>query len=64
MEATRNTDSNRDFAIGLARAFDGAIIFSLPILMTMEMWWLGFLMEPWRLALLIALGLPLLFGLS
>ena len=55
---------NRCFAIGLARAFGGAIIFSVPLLMTMEMWWLGFLMAPWRLALFLVLGLPLLAGLS
>jgi putative integral membrane protein (TIGR02587 family) len=64
MEAVGARDTNRRFAIGLARAFGGALIFSLPILMTMEMWWLGFLMEPHRIALFLALGFPLLFGLS
>jgi len=52
------------FRIGLARAFGGAIIFSLPILMTMEMWWLGFSIESFRLALLLLLTIPLLIGLS
>ncbi|MPZ76464.1 MAG: TIGR02587 family membrane protein [Deltaproteobacteria bacterium] len=52
------------FAIGLARAFGGALIFSLPILMTMEMWWLGFSMNNFRLALLLLLTIPLLIGLS
>jgi putative integral membrane protein (TIGR02587 family) len=56
--------AQRSFAIGLVRAFGGAIIFSLPILMTMEMWWLGFTMEPLRLALLLMLTIPLLIGLS
>jgi putative integral membrane protein (TIGR02587 family) len=56
--------ANRSFAIGLARAFAGALIFSLPILMTMEMWWLGFTMSEFRLALLILLTIPLLIGLS
>jgi putative integral membrane protein (TIGR02587 family) len=56
--------ANRSFAIGLARAFAGALIFSLPILMTMEMWWLGFTMSKLRLALLILLTIPLLIGLS
>jgi putative integral membrane protein (TIGR02587 family) len=64
MSATHTQRVNRDFAIDAARAFGGAIIFAVPLLMTMEMWWLGFLMAPWRLALFIALGLPLLFGLS
>ncbi|HMO42629.1 MAG TPA: DUF2391 family protein, partial [Phenylobacterium sp.] len=56
--------SNRDFLIGLARAFAGALIFSLPMLMTMEMWELGFYMSPARLALMLVLTLPILVGLS
>ena len=52
------------FAIGVARAFGGALIFSLPILMTMEMWWLGFYMDESRLALLLIVTIPLLIGLS
>ncbi len=64
MDAGIGSNTNRTFAIGLARACGGAIIFSLPILMTMEMWWLGFLIEPARLALFLALGFPLLVGLS
>jgi putative integral membrane protein (TIGR02587 family) len=55
---------NRVFLIGLGRAFGGALIFSLPMLMTMEMWWLGFTMDPWRLALLLVWTIPLLIGLS
>ena len=54
----------RSFAIGLARAFGGALIFSLPILMTMEMWRLGFYINEFRLALLLLLSIPLLIGLS
>jgi putative integral membrane protein (TIGR02587 family) len=48
----------------LGRAFAGALIFSLPMLMTMEMWWLGFYMSPWRLVLLLLLTVPLLLALS
>jgi len=48
----------------LGRAFAGALIFGLPMLMTMEMWWLGFYMAPPRLALLLLLVLPLLVKLS
>lgn len=55
---------NLHFAVGLARAFGAAIVFSLPLLMTMEMWWLGFYMSPSRLALLLLLVVPLLVGLS
>ncbi|MBP2302426.1 TIGR02587 family membrane protein [Azospirillum picis] len=57
-------EDNRSFLVGLARAFAGALIFSLPMLMTMEMWWIGFYMSPWRLALLLTLMIPLLVGLS
>jgi putative integral membrane protein (TIGR02587 family) len=54
----------RHFAIGLARAFGGALIFSLPLLMTMEMWALGTQMPDQRLALFLILSIPLLIGLS
>ena len=63
-EAPTDRGATRHFAIGLARAFGGAIIFGLPLLMTMEMWWLGFTMDPLRLALLVVLTVPLLVGLS
>ena len=54
----------RRFLIGLARAFGGAIFFSLPLLMTMEMWHLGFYMGRLRLGLFIAVFIPVLIGLS
>lgn len=52
------------FARDLARGAAGALIFAVPLLMTMEMWALGHAMERERLALFLASGLPLLFGLS
>jgi putative integral membrane protein (TIGR02587 family) len=52
------------FARGLARAFGGAIVFSLPLLMTNEMWDFGRYVERWKLALLLALSFPLFVGLS
>ena len=55
---------DRAFGVGLARAFGGAIIFGLPILMTMEMWQIGVAMRPVRLILLLVISLPLLVGLS
>jgi putative integral membrane protein (TIGR02587 family) len=63
-DTTQTRSANKQFAVGLARAFGGAIIFSLPILMTMEMWYLGFSIEPLRLALLILVFFPLLVALS
>ncbi len=65
---------NRPFALDLSReygavrdlgrAFGGALLFSLPLLMTMEMWWFGFVMEPNRLAAFLLAALPLLLGLA
>lgn len=54
----------RQFLVGLGRAFGGALIFALPMLMTMEMWWLGFYTDRLRLALLLVLAFPLLVLLS
>jgi putative integral membrane protein (TIGR02587 family) len=61
---THSLDLERAYAIGLARAFGGALLFSLPMLMTMEMWDLGVHMGRLRLALLLVLMLPLLVGLA
>jgi putative integral membrane protein (TIGR02587 family) len=49
---------------GMGRAFGGALIFGLPMLMTMELWQLGFAMDRGRLALLLALSVPLLVGVA
>lgn len=57
-------ETRTQLLIELARAFGGAVIFALPLLMTMEMWQLGYAMDPLRLALLLLLGVPLLLGLS
>jgi len=40
---------DRAYIRDLGRAFGGALLFSLPLLMTMEMWALGFATEPERL---------------
>jgi putative integral membrane protein (TIGR02587 family) len=56
--------TNREYLKDLARAFGGALIFSLPLLMTMEMWWLGFYMDRLRLAVLLLITLPLLTVLA
>lgn len=55
---------NKKFLVGLARAFGGAILFAFPILMTMEMWHLGFHMDPFRLILFIVISIPLLAWLN
>lgn len=49
---------------GIGRAFGGAIIFSLPMLMTLEFWVLGFTMSPVRLLVFLVVALPVLAVLS
>lgn len=63
-ESAESKRTSRRYAADLARAFGGALVFSVPALMTMEMWWLGFYQSGYRLALFIALLIPLLTGLS
>lgn len=58
------TMSARDHWIGVARAFGGALFFGMPLLMTMEMWWLGFYMDRFRLALFVAAFFPVVVGLA
>lgn len=62
--ATADPARERAYARDLARGFGGALIFAFPLLMTMEMWRLGFEMDRGRLALFLALSAPLLYGLS
>ena len=54
----------RHFWVGVARGFGGALLFSMPILMTMEMWWLGFYTLRWKLALFVVLMVPMILGIS
>mgnify|MGYP000382864120 CR=1 FL=1 len=56
--------ADRAFGKGVARALAGAVLFGLPLLMTMEMWTLGFTMRSERLALMLLLAAPLLMGLA
>ena len=57
-------DKHHRFGRDLAHDFGGAILFSFPLLMTMEMWWLGFYMDRFRLALFFVLAFVLVMGLS
>ncbi|HEX2139073.1 MAG TPA: TIGR02587 family membrane protein [Woeseiaceae bacterium] len=60
----RSRSRNVKFWITCSRGVGGALIFSLPLILTMEMWWLGFYVEPARLLLFLVLLLPTLYGLS
>ena len=56
--------SNLRYATDLARALAGALIFAYPLVMTMEMWAIGFYIEPVRLLLFLVPGLGMLAGLA
>lgn len=60
----RSATTNRDYAVALGRAFAGAVIFGLPLLMTMEMWGLGHALSPLMLLQFSLANLVMLFGLS
>jgi putative integral membrane protein (TIGR02587 family) len=45
-----------------ARGVAGGLLFSLPLLYTMEVWWTGFLVPPWRLAVYVLGTFALLLG--
>ncbi|SIQ89770.1 putative integral membrane protein TIGR02587 [Rhizobium sp. RU20A] len=55
---------DRRFLTGLARGLAGALLFSLPMLMTMEMWFLGLYVHPLRLLVLCTVNLPMLVLLA
>jgi putative integral membrane protein (TIGR02587 family) len=44
------------------RGIIGGLLFSLPLLYTMEVWWAGFTAHPWRLAAYVAATFVLLLG--
>ena len=52
------SQSLREYARGVA----GGLLFSLPLLYTMEVWWAGFTTHPWRLAGYVAATFALLLG--
>jgi len=52
------------FLIGLGRGAAGAMLFGIPMLMTMELWQLGFYIERYRLFLLLLANIPLLVVLA
>lgn len=58
------TSGDRHFAVELGRAFAGALLFTVPMFMTMEMWWIGFYIAPPRLALFTLLAVLLLVRIA
>lgn len=58
----KRSDFNR-FVVGIGRGIGGALLFALPMFMTMEMWALGFYIDRFRLLILLLLNIPLLVAL-
>lgn len=58
------TSPSTRFVTGLGRGVAGALFLALPMLMTMEMWYLGFYIARERLFLLLVLNVPLLVLLA
>lgn len=58
MRSPTLADSLREYGRGLG----GGLLFSLPLLYTMEMWWAGFLSEPPRLLALLGFTYLMLLG--
>jgi putative integral membrane protein (TIGR02587 family) len=60
----RSAASARETLAGLARGLGGAVLFALPLLMTMEMWSLGFYLDPSRILVLMLVFFPILAGVA
>lgn len=64
LDHTRQLHDSYKYARALSRAFAGALLFSLPLQMTMEMWWLGFYISPIKLLIFLISFIPLLICLA
>jgi putative integral membrane protein (TIGR02587 family) len=63
MHALHLSGAWRDELSGLVRAFSGAFLFGIPLLYTMEMWWLGDTAGPGHLLLTLVTALVANFAL-
>lgn len=59
----QNKDADTEWA-GVGRALGGAILFTLPLMLTMEIWWLGYRIEPWRLLCILLVSFPVFIKIS
>ena len=48
----------------LTRALGGALLFGIPLLLTMEVWWLGAQLPPWQALGLLVIALVISFALA
>lgn len=61
---TRTDSETREFLVGLARAMAGALLFALPMMMTMELWQIGASISRMKLLALLLISLPLIVLLA
>jgi putative integral membrane protein (TIGR02587 family) len=54
----------QSFLLGIGRGAAGAMLFGIPMLMTMELWELGFSIDRIRLLLLMVVNIPMLIVLA
>lgn len=54
------TESVRDFI----RAAAGGLVIGLPLLFTMEVWWHGFILHPWKVLLLLGVAYLIVIGFN
>ena len=59
---TRDVESNKEALKQYARGIIGGLLFSLPLLYTMEMWWRGFTADPHHLLAGVGVTFLLLLG--
>lgn len=67
MTRNRQAAQRRDIVQTLrayGRGVLGALLVSMPLLVTMEMWWLGFTMPPWKLLVFLVLHFGVLLVLQ
>jgi putative integral membrane protein (TIGR02587 family) len=65
MPRRKSASAGRDVTKSLqeyGRGVAGGLMFSLPLLYTMEMWWTGFIAHPWRLLAYVLATFVLLLG--
>ena len=63
VRAVHLSDAWREEIRGVVRAFSGAFLFGIPLLYTMEMWWLGQVASPGEVLLIVGISLLANFGL-
>ena len=63
-DPTIDLKRERPYASALGRAYAGALVFDIPLLMTMEMWLQGVAMDRWRRLAFMVASFPSVFGLA